>query len=178
MTTDWQALIRLDRWLARHRQRYRAGMLPGASPGDLDDLQKKINFSLPDDLRTWLGWHNGQEPDLVGHFLENWDLMSSAEIAEVKQALDADRDSKTGWQKAWIPFLDDDQGDYIVLDTSRTPPVVRAFVPGAAKHPELASSLQAWLDQYVRALEQGDYVEDTERGTMIRKTNAPPRKRQ
>ena len=66
----------------------------------------------PDALQA--PWHNGQSADVPGAFEQNWHLMSTREIADAKKELDAQ--PHEGWQHAWVPFLDDDNGNYLCLD--------------------------------------------------------------
>ena len=164
-------LARLEAWLAKNRKRFLAGLQPPASDADLSALEAALKKPLPDALRTLLSWRNGQGEDVVGYFEDRWVLMRSAMIAEAKPGLDADA-KETGWQPAWIPFLDDDQGDYLCLDTSQSPPLVRMFMLGELgekQHAIVAPSLSAWLTTFVENLGKGRYVEDPERGEMILK---------
>jgi cell wall assembly regulator SMI1 len=161
------SLARLERWLAQHRSRYHQALLPGASTAELDSLAKKLGVPLPADLRVLLAWHNG--PESAGALVETWLFMGTATIATGKQELDADA-ATTGWQPAWVPFLDDDQGDYLCLDTSQPLSPLREFVFGKKEHPVIASSLAAWLADFVAALERGEYIEDPERGHFMRRS--------
>ena len=72
-----------------------------------------------------------------------------------------------GWNKDWLPFLDDDVGNFVVLDLSKAEPPVLAFWTGAKSEP-MAPSLEAWLSDFVKALEKGQYYEEPERGTFKR----------
>jgi cell wall assembly regulator SMI1 len=163
-----ELLGRLERWLARHRPQFLQGLLPGASAADLDRLQADLGMALPPDLRTLLAWHNGQSDESPARFEEDWILMGSRQIAEAKRELDADA-TETGWQAAWIPFLDDDAGDYLGLDTRRPGAAVREFWQDRTEHLEIAPSLPVWLESVVSAMERGEYEEDPERGSFIRK---------
>jgi cell wall assembly regulator SMI1 len=160
-------LERLDHWLKAHRPRFYPALLPGASAADLDGLSRALGAPLPDELRTWLTWHNGQDPDVVGAFEESWNLMSAGQIADAKKELDGA--AHEGWDKAWIPFLDDDGGDYLVLDPTQPGAAVRECWQGRAEHGVVAPSLAAWVEGFLRALERGDYHEDPERGTFLRR---------
>lgn len=161
-------LARLDAWLRKHRPRFHAGLCPGAVPADLRRLEGEVQVRLPAGLRTLLAWHDGQSEDFVGQFEQDWRLMSSARIAAAKRDLDADA-AATGWDAAWVPFLDNDAGDYLCLDTGRRGAPVRAFWLGVEANPVVAPSLTAWLREFVRNVEEGRYVEDPERGTFIRR---------
>lgn len=161
-------LARLDQWLNAHRERFQQALLPGATTAELDALAAELGKPLPDELRALLMWHNGQNPDVPGAFEQSWILMSTEEIADAKKELDDH--PHEGWQKNWLPFLDDDNGDYRCLDL-RSPgcPVLECW-RGRADHPVIAPSLTAWLESFVTALERGAYAEDPERGTLALKS--------
>jgi cell wall assembly regulator SMI1 len=161
-----ELLTRLDTWLAQHRQRFHKGLLPGATPEQCESLKKQIPCPLPEELRTLLSWHNGQDPDLVGGLEENWILLSSEEIADAKHELD--EANADGWHKNWLPFVDDGQGNSLVLDTSRPGAPVFDCWQGRAQHDEIAPSLTAWMRNFVTAVEKGEYHEDSERGGFHR----------
>src|SRR4029077_6367440 len=131
---------RLETWLARHRPHFLAGLRPGASAVLLAALEKQLGGPLPLELRLLLSWHNGQSEDFAGKFEEDWQLMSSDAIAAATKEL-ATEAATTGWQKAWLPFLDNDAGDYLVLDASGSAVPVREFWLGSKEHPIVAASL-------------------------------------
>lgn len=162
-----QLLRRLETWLAKNRSRYLAGLLPGANQGDIDRLQHDLGIPVPESLRALLFWHNGQGEGFVGKFEQDWLFLSSPRIAAAKNDLDAEA-SKTGWHADWIPFLDNDAGDFLCLDTSQAKAPLRAFWLGKTQHPVIAPSLDHWLKVFVENLEQGIYSEDPERGTLSR----------
>jgi cell wall assembly regulator SMI1 len=150
------ALARLDAWLKQHRKGYAAALKAGASARSLAALEKKIG-TLPGPLRELLAWHDGQEED-SGAFEGSWRLLGAAEVAEYKEGLD---------EAAYVPFLADDRGDTLALDTASPGMPVRE-VRGEGKAPVVAPSLQAWLERFVADLEAGRYHEDPERGDLVR----------
>jgi cell wall assembly regulator SMI1 len=159
---------RLEKWLATHRKRYFEGLAPGASPAELQELEAAQGMPLPAPLLAWLSRHNGQSHDFVGSFVESWNLMNAKEIAEAKRDLDAmPAETAGGWQKAWIPFLSDDEGDYMVIDRSQPEGPVREYWQGQAEHPVVAPSPAAWLNDFVQRVERGELVEDPERGLFL-----------
>jgi cell wall assembly regulator SMI1 len=167
---DIQTLLaRLGQWLAKHRTRFFKNLAPGAAAAELDALQKSVEVPIPDDLRALLAWHNGQGLDFAGHFEQDWDLLSTRQIADAKRQMDAEAKA-AGWQRSWLPFLSDDADDYMVLDTNQAGAPVRAFWQGQTDHAVIAPSLAAWLADFVAALERGEYHEDPERGTFFRKS--------
>jgi cell wall assembly regulator SMI1 len=164
-------LARLETWLRRHRRHYFKGVLPGATAADLDGLESKLGLSVPSSLRALLAWHNGQSADCFSRFEETWSLMSTEQIAATKQELDAlaaEPDDKSGWEKTWIPFLDDDAGDFVCLDANQPGAPVREFWQDNLPHQIVAPSLNTWLERMVAAVERGEYHEDSERGTFSR----------
>jgi cell wall assembly regulator SMI1 len=159
-------LARLDKWLAKNRARFHRNLQPGADDKALAELEKAVGRPIPQALRTLLHWHNGLGDDYVGYFVDHWLLMSSEGIAAAKRELD-DTASDQAWNKAWLPFLDDDGGNFVCLDLSASPAPVIVYWWGAA--PERKSdSLEAWLGDLVKDMEAGKYHEDPERGTFTR----------
>jgi cell wall assembly regulator SMI1 len=161
------ALAQIDAWLAKHRAGFHAGLLPGATDADCDALATVLGAPLPDDLRTLLKWHNGQSADVVGAFERNFCLLSTEQIAASKTDLKAE--PRNGWKPGMIPIMDDDQDDYVCLDTTRPgTPVVECW-RGQSEAKATAPSLTAWLEQFAAAIEKGEYVEDPERGGFRRR---------
>jgi cell wall assembly regulator SMI1 len=167
-----ELLKRLEHWLAEHRKRYLSkGLRPGAAKAALDKLEKALGLPVPAELRTLLGWHDGQKVGSVGRFEENWLLMSAERIVAAAADLN-ERAEETGWGPKWVPFLDDDEGDYLCLDTGKQPAPVRAYYLANTEHKVIAPSLQAWLEDFVTAVEAGLYHEEPERGAFMRKNQA------
>jgi cell wall assembly regulator SMI1 len=159
-------LSRLEQWLKEYRPRYLAALRPGATAAELDALQSAVGIPLPDNLRTLLTWHNGQTGDFVGAFEGSRRLPGTERIAALHRELLADHDS--GWERAWIPFLEDDRDNYVFLDTSQPAAPVRAYWQDTKERPVLAPSLAAWLKDFVEAVSRGEYVQDPERGDFLR----------
>jgi cell wall assembly regulator SMI1 len=159
-------LLRIDHWLAQHRARFNGALRPGASAAELDTVGSQLHHPLPADLRSLLGWHNGQDPDVFGALESSWILMSTEQIVDAKKDLDAN--PPDGWNKTWVPFLDDDNGSYVVADTAHDG-AVREIWRGKQEHPVVAPSLTAWVQKFVEGLENGAYHEDPERGSFYRK---------
>lgn len=158
-------LARLDQWIETHRERFQQALQPGATSAECDALTAALGKPLPETLRALLTWHNGQNPDVPGAFEQNWYLMSTEDIAEAKKELDAE--AHAGWHKDWIPFLDDDNGNYLCLDLGSPNAPVRECWRGRAEHPQVAPSLTTWLEAFVNNLERGAYAEDPERGSLM-----------
>lgn len=143
------SLTRIDAWFAKHRPRYFAALRPGALAAGL--------AGLPEPLRILLGWHNGQDADFAGCFVEHFFLMSAADI----------RAADLG-EAGWLPFLDDDAGNYLCVDPAGA---VRYFDLDG-KHQTVAPSLAEWMRAFADDLEAGRYAEDPERGDLLKRTDS------
>jgi cell wall assembly regulator SMI1 len=162
-------LARLEIWLKRHRPRYADALNPPATEADFVALRGRLNAALPGDLRQLLAWHNGQNEGFAGAFVENWLLMSAAEIGAAKNDLDTQAGGgQSGWQPAWVPFLDDDAGNYLLLDPTLPGVPVRTYQSTSSEVPTIAPSLTAWMRDFVAAVEKDEYHEDPERGWFMR----------
>jgi cell wall assembly regulator SMI1 len=165
-------LQRLEHWLAKHRPNFLKGLRPGANEVELHQLGAQLGLTVPDDLRTLLAWHNGQAEGFAGCFEENWLLMSADRILAAKHELDAGaagNGAGNGWKPEWIPFLEDDSGDCLCLDTTQAGAPVRAFWLQSEEAAAVVSpSLAAWVADFVTAVEAGKYHEEPERGTFLR----------
>jgi cell wall assembly regulator SMI1 len=162
---DVPALLkRLDAWMKKNRKRYHKGLLAGANERQLDELAKALGKPVPEELAAWLRWHNGQDEDMIGAFIESFNVMSADEIADAVK----ERKGTPGWDPAFIPILDDYQDDLVVLDASKPELPVREVWRGRDDSPEAATSLRGWLANLLAEFEAGKYHEDTERGEFIR----------
>jgi cell wall assembly regulator SMI1 len=159
-------LGRLEQWLKEHRPRYAAALSPGATAAELDALQTALGVPLPDSLRTLLAWHNGQAGDFVGCFEASWRLLGKDRIAALRRELLAN--AENGWERPWIPFLEDDRDNCVFLDTGQPEAPVRAYWQVTKQRPVLAPSLAAWLKDFVEAVIRGEYTQDPERGDFLR----------
>jgi cell wall assembly regulator SMI1 len=170
-----ELLERLEGWLAKHRRRFLEGLRPGANEAELHQMEAQLGVPVPAALRTLLAWHNGQGDDFIGRFDGEWLLLGTERIVAAKKELDAGAGGDgegSGWQPAWIPFMDDDAGNYRCLDTSQAGAPVREFWSMEKEHPVVAKSLEAWLEDFVTAVEQGEYHEEPERGVFLRRRHA------
>jgi cell wall assembly regulator SMI1 len=160
------ALQRLETWLRQHRPGMLQALRPGATPAELDALQRQIGMALPASLRDLLAWHNGQKADRLGGFEQDWRLMSTEQIEKARREL---RETAGQAGASWLPIFEDGNGDYLFVDTGSTPAPLRTYWVGQAEQPTIAPSLDVWLEDFVSAAEQGQYYEEAERGTFIRK---------
>jgi cell wall assembly regulator SMI1 len=160
-------LPRLDAWLVRHRPTYHAALNLGATAEELAALERSLGQPLPEELRTWLGWHNGQKEGFHGAFVESFYLLGTERIASLARSI-REEDAVAGWNNAWIPLLASDQEDLIVLDTAGPGRPLREVWQGNDAHDVTAKSLADWAENLLKDFEANRYVEDPERGELMR----------
>ena len=169
MNTLRTNLDRLANWFQKHRTHFAKELCAGASVETLADLDKTLALRLPDELKTLLAWRNGQNPESLACFESNWHLMGADQIAQDKQTLLDPDAEQTGWRTEWIPFLSDGYGNYICMDSNKSPAPLRGFWLGNAEHAIVAESLSQWVADFADAVEAGKYVEEHERGTFVKR---------
>jgi cell wall assembly regulator SMI1 len=160
------ALARIEKWFHEYRPEFLKGLRPGISPAELKTVAGELPV-VPPELTLWLGWHNGQSEDALGAIQESWQLLSAAEVVSTYQECL----KEPGWRKGWIPFLADDQGDYVLLDTETVGHPVREVWRGKPGASIVANSLGAWATTFADDVTAGKYTEDSERGEFIRATD-------
>ncbi len=103
---------------------------PAASHEDLDDLEKQLGVTLPDDVRASWSRHGSMEgPPWDGGWIQppakiisDWRMWTETEAdggfeGFVEDAED-NADSEGKWfHEAWIPLVHDHGGNHICLDT-------------------------------------------------------------
>lgn len=157
----------LDAWLARHRPRYHAALEPGATAAQLAELEGRLGRPMPAEVRTWLGWHNGQKGGFHGAFVEAFLLLGTEGVAAVARSF-REEELVAGWNDAWVPLLADDQGNAIVLDPTAEGRPLREVWRGNDVHAVRARSLADWAEGLLADFEANRYVEDPERGEVMR----------
>jgi cell wall assembly regulator SMI1 len=158
-------LARMEAWLKQKRRRFYKGLRTSATEEELAALGSALGKPVPAGLADWLRWHNGQDEEVIGAFVESFHLMGTAEIIEALSRLKKQR----RWKAGWVPILDDDQDDHVVVDTSRAELPVCEWWQGSSDVPEVAPSLEAWLTGLVSDFEAGRYYEEPERGEFRRR---------
>jgi cell wall assembly regulator SMI1 len=161
------ALARFDAWLKAHRPAFFATLKKGAADADIHKLAKQLGRPVPEELATWLCWHDGQDADVPAA------LVGAFTLIDHEEAADAYRDRTAGmegpWNAGWLPFLDDFNGSLICLDTTRPGVPVIEVWRGRDSANDAAPSLEVWVQTLLADFETGKYVEDAERGHYHKK---------
>lgn len=60
--------LTLEHWLGQHCPEVLSDLNPGCSSEDIDELERRLDCSLPEDLKTFYRRHNGQKKETTGIF--------------------------------------------------------------------------------------------------------------
>lgn len=161
-------LNRIQAWLDHNRPRFARGLKPGATDSQLDSAQLILGKKIPPELRQLLAWHNGQDEKLVGTFERSFHLVSLDEMVSLTQELE--KSPPPGWNSDWLPFLASHSDSYVIVACDKIGCPVHEVWNGKSDHPQVAPTLVKWLDQFSETLWGNGYVEDPERGDLLRKS--------
>lgn len=98
---------------ARHEVAIVDHLRPGLARDELDRIEEELGFELPQELRLWWSWHDGQECPIDRREIHAGpDLLSARQaVAQTRSLLDIARmgeeDDPPGtvlWQEGWVPF--------------------------------------------------------------------------
>lgn len=111
---------------------FRALLAPGATAGEVDQVEASLALQLPPDLRHLLGKHAGS---LGEHqVIPGWELFAPARIVEEWRIWEELRRAEFGpdglgcapqgpikadewWRLGWVPFCGDGGGNHLCVDT-------------------------------------------------------------
>lgn len=151
---------------------------PGISDSEMDELTQPIGITLPEEARTWWGWHDGALPPGPDH--GNTDLgpgvpfspladavRNTISVREIMTGVDGELD--THWQHSWLTM--NWGGDTTVIDCG-----VAFDEPVPARHyrfeePETGaigvSSIGTLVTLYIDAFDRGAWAYDRGRGVWV-----------
>lgn len=168
---------RVRLWLEKNAPRVQNDLLPGASEAEIDTTETQMELSLPEDFKTSVLIHNGQD----GRFrlVEPWELIPIDGIASEAERMDTIFDNPDDpeietrgavkpmlWNTSWIPFAADGTGNLLCLDLDPDEGGKIGQVILWASDPPyievIAANYRAWLEQFASDLEAGKYKWDAE----------------
>lgn len=86
-----------------------------------ESLRSTAGVVLPDNVKRFYEWHDGQRAGTFYPLLQNLTFMTLMEIATThqmhQQVSFVDQWSEEHWQPAWVPFLSNGGGDYLCIAT-------------------------------------------------------------
>jgi predicted DNA-binding WGR domain protein len=130
----------------------------GATPAQLASFQRKLGLPLPDTFRTLYAWHDGAK-DENDWFEGAYGWFRLSYMLSHKKMVDDVRGDDGTWNRAWVPFLQENYSDLVCFD-SKTGEVFEWFNSGGVKRNMLAPSLDAWLASHVALTEAAKSLDD------------------
>jgi len=177
MAALWQRAeaVLKSKYPARHK-----ALRKGASNSQLAALEQLIGAELPEDFKSSLRLHNGQEENGEG-VLRDWELLSTDRIADEwkiwKELYDggdfADAEGSPGpgvkphwWHPLWLPLTSNGGGDHQCLDLDpasegKRGQVIQMWHDDAPREVQ-GASFEAWFEGFVNDLEAGKAYEEAE----------------
>jgi cell wall assembly regulator SMI1 len=165
----------IEDWLRLNALRVLDDLLPGINVSGIRILEEKIGFELPEDFKTSLEIHNGQD----GRFrlLSQWEIIPVdgilLEIDQMQEVFENSADTAIEtrgavkdnlWNSAWIPFASDGSGNFLCIDMDPPENGIKGQIILWASDPPyvevVSQSYRDWLAQFLNDLEAGRYIWD------------------
>lgn len=169
-----QLIDSLDNWLRKNREDYYGNLQQGASKEQIESLEKSLGVTLPDELKLFLGWKNGQDSECLDSFIVNFGLMSTEDIDYDKKNLDelleaSEFERSNWWDRMWIPFIQNYSGDFWCIDLTGSfngqPGQIISFWHDRDQRKILFPSFNQFLSTIVVFLEDIGFKSDDEKNT-------------
>ncbi|MEC7521410.1 MAG: SMI1/KNR4 family protein [Myxococcota bacterium] len=165
-------LERLERALAQTAPDYLASLAPGVDDAALDAVEAELGVSLPATVRALYRWRDGHlKQDGRFVYLRSFESLASAAstwkmLREMERAGEWARDGEQPpgvWSDRWFPFARWSNGLHLCVDLEgtyrgRRGQVLEVWMKDSDRQ-IVAPDLTAWLDVFVRALEDGSIRE-------------------
>jgi len=121
---------RIEDWLKLHAPEAMRNLNPGATKEDIHQLEKKLGYQIPDDVKESLLVHNGTR-DI---FADIWQILDieniiqqqhiQADVLESLQQEESDARDKEReiwwWHPSWIPIAYDGSGNLLCVEAEET----------------------------------------------------------
>jgi cell wall assembly regulator SMI1 len=177
---------RIETWLGAHSPNARKDLHAPATIEAIEQLEKVLGTSLPDDFRQSMQIHDGQHSNLP--IFGRWELLESRRVAERwkqhtriyrEQGLVAASARAEGpvrpvwWNLSWVPIATDGGGNDLCLDLD--PPArghrgqLIEYVHDDDVRSVVAPTFRAWLSTYADEIEGEKYEIDDFSGYPVRK---------
>ncbi|GHO96794.1 hypothetical protein KSF_068420 [Reticulibacter mediterranei] len=163
---------RIEAWLGAHTPEVMNNVYAGAAEEDIRQLEMKLGYQLPDDLRDSLRIHNGT----ASWFVDGWELLSVDRIWQEQQVqLEVlhDLQEEAGeieagervwwWYPHWIPFASFGNGDLLCVEVDpssgeQSGQIIEFYHESYSLW--IAPNFQAVLSAFADHLEAGGYALD------------------
>lgn len=171
---------RWENWMRQHAPKLLNVLNPGVPYGSLESLEKLTETVLPADFKAFYAIHDGQQkarPGLIDgdqllpveEITNKWhywhDLIASGTFTYNDEPIASEPDTgirADWWNPHWIPITADGFGNFLCIDLDPAPEgnygqIITLWHDDG--HREIvARSFREWINNYLDALEKGDYI--------------------
>src|SRR5690606_12156798 len=187
MENSWK---RMKSWLKTNAAHIVDELNGPATDEELLALEQQLNLTLPQEYKSFLKIHNGQDRDSEGlidteellsteRVLEEWtvwkDLLDNGDFDDSQS--DPDEGVKEDWwNPKWVPITYDGSGNHYCLDLDPAPggtsgQIIRMWHDSGERE-LLADSFAEWIEDYTDQWEEGVYMYSEDWGGIINKEEA------
>ncbi|PCI94580.1 MAG: molybdenum cofactor biosynthesis protein MoeA [Flavobacteriales bacterium] len=188
--TMMQTCERFESWIAMNANQLQGSLNEGASQELIQNTEKELKISFPQDFKDFYMIHNGQKNG-TGGLIDMDELLSLEEIVEQwsvwhELLISGDFDGYTSepsegiknnwWNDKWIPITHDGGGNHICMDLDpasggRKGQIIQMWHDSEERE-LIATSFSEWIQNYVDGLETGAYRYSNDWGGIINKADA------
>lgn len=115
-----EVIKKLDNYLSTWRPEFYGSLRPPLEDNEIENLEKKYNVQLPDDLKMLYKWKNGQVDTDYSSFVNNSMFIPLEEAlntsSELTSMIGFDFEIENWWHAKWMPVFHNGGGDYICYD--------------------------------------------------------------
>lgn len=114
----------LDVLIKNFRPEFYACLKASLKNTEILSLEEQFKRQIPDDLKAFYQWKNGQESTCYEAFINNSMFLPLGEALDIADELTSmigtDFEAENWWNKSWIPIFHNGGGSYICYDTEGT----------------------------------------------------------
>jgi len=136
---------------------------PPATEVEIQELEKELGHSIPNDFKNYLLVHNGQnDPTRLQILCEEGTLLSTEAIIDTYRMLNEINESNDignieWWSRKYMPITDC-EGDHLSIDLESGEVVMHVHDSGIEKG--IANSFSEWINYKLLIFREGKYSVD------------------
>lgn len=115
-----KTLQRLDSHIKKLRPDFYKSLQEPLSKEEIQRMEEQYNVQIPEDLKAFYQWKNGQESSCYDSFVNNSMFIPLDEALETAEELTSmigtDFEIENWWNRNWIPVFHNGGGSYLCYD--------------------------------------------------------------
>lgn len=160
MNKTWQ---KIEEYLKENVPSVIDTLNPPATAADIQELEKELGYTIPNDFKSYLLVHNGQnDPSRLQTLCEEGTLLSTKAIIETYKMLNEINESNEvggteWWSRKYMPIADC-EGDHLSIDLETGEVVMHVHDSEIEKG--IASSFSDWFNTKLAIFQDGKFSVD------------------